>query len=408
MPTAIDFGTTNSSLVVKREGKTSLATYSLFQKPVSTFRSALFIFQDEYGERRIEAGTKALEAFSEQRGEGRLIKSLKNFLTDGSFTSTMIHGRSYRLAELIAFLLRPLVEGARSQFGDLPEPFIVGRPVRFVGQRTSEDEEMALSRLQDAYSLVGIKNVTFEMEPVAAAATYSHRINKEEVVLVVDGGGGTTDFCITKLNPSCRGECAEVLSTTGIGLAGDAFDGCLVDQLISPYLGLYDEIVPRWVPLRFKQLSLYPSLRMPENLKIIRDVAFTPNAPPPLKSFVTLLKENLGYEVFHEVSEAKARLSSNETTSIDYEEFDLSLHLTARRDEFEEGLRDTLDRIEGVLSEGLKLASLKEARIQRVFLTGGTSLVPAFRRCFEQRFGAEKIATGEEFTSVATGLAQLM
>jgi hypothetical chaperone protein len=94
-------------------------------------------------------------------------------------------------------------------------------------------------------------------------------------------------------------------------------------------------------------------------------------------------------------------LSSREIAKFNF----MQLESVVRRDDFERWISEELAQIENCVDSLLKSSGVDARDVDRVFLTGGSSLVPAVRRIFDLRFGAERIRTGNEFTSVAMGLA---
>jgi hypothetical chaperone protein len=418
MPTGIDWGTTNSSLAVYAKGEAKLAEFTLHEKKTSSFRSALYFPTEATRGISLLAGPEALERYIEEQGSGRFIKSIKNFLTSRLFTSTQIAGSHFEVEDLIAVIIKRLAEGARKQFGTITEPIVVGRPVRFVNQETAEDEIFALARIREGFKRAGFPHITFEYEPVAAASTYEQRLSKDETILVADFGGGTSDFCIIKVGPSYRGNSNQerVLATGGIGLAGDVFDGRIVQSGLCPSLGLnesYQEYmgsmlpVPHWIFSRFSNLSQFPSLRSVANLRLIASICKAPLHPNGLDTLFEIVEQNRGYELFERVSELKTKLS-NEEKSVFYAQYDsATLNVPISKDDFEGWIAEPLGEIQSEIKHILNISKLIPADIDRVFMTGGSALVPAVRAVLSDIFGSEKLAGGEEFTSIASGLAHL-
>ncbi len=137
-------------------------------------------------------------------------------------------------------MLGDLRSHAERQFEKPIRSAMVGRPVRFAGADTQEDEEFALSRLRQAFAMAGFERVDFEMEPVAAAYAYESTLDHDELILIGDFGGGTSDFSLLRVGPGIRRRGRtpqDLLGNSGVGLAGDAFDARLVRKLVSPALG---------------------------------------------------------------------------------------------------------------------------------------------------------------------------
>ena len=198
-----------------------------------------------------------------------------------------------------------------------------------------------------------------------------------------------------------------------MGIAGDAFDYRIIDHVVSPLLGkgtTYSvmgkplPVPPGWFTTfaRWNQLSM---MRAPRTLRDIAEVARTAEHPDRLRHLIRLIEEDAGYALYRAVSAAKAALSRAEVATLSFTHGDFSLEAEIPRAEFEGWIAPELARIAAAVDAALADAGTVPAAVDRVFLTGGTSLVPAVRRLFEDRFGAERVVAGGEFVSVAEGLA---
>ncbi len=232
----IDFGTTNSSVAWRQpDGVVRLVEFATATGTTRSSRSVLYL-RKRVGVNRpaqVWSGPSAIEEYLqtdalEDEVQQRLIQSLKSYLAARSFTGTEIFGRRYHVEDLLAKLLGDLRQRASAALGFEVMRAVSGRPVAFVGAETDADNEFAEERLRAAYLQAGFIDVRFAMEPVAAAYAYAADVDREERVLIGDFGGGTTDFSLLKIAPGER----TVLGTTGVGLAGDAFDAKIVRYLI--------------------------------------------------------------------------------------------------------------------------------------------------------------------------------
>ena len=234
----LDFGTTNSAIGVASKEGVRLAKYSYSAGLTETFRSVLYFSQDardNVGRYIPVCGPRAIDRYLEAEPKGRLIQSLKSYVADRSFQATSIYGRTHSLVDLLVLLLADLRARAEEDLGNLGSRIVVGRPVHFA---YADDEALAIERMKEALGKVGFTDVAFELEPVAAANFYEERLEKDERVLVADFGGGTSDFSILDVGPSFRGKPRTVIGNDGVGLAGDALDAKVVQNLVAPRLGM--------------------------------------------------------------------------------------------------------------------------------------------------------------------------
>ncbi len=239
----LDFGTTNSAIAsISQDGSVALAKFPAgHERAVSeTMRSILFFAADPHGdEPRRSVGDEAIEHYIASGANGRLIQSLKSFLADRLFDETNIMGDYYSLEDLIAPILQRLRKVAEEQFGELPPHVVVGRPVHFSSAQNDADDERATRRLGAALRRAGWKEITFEFEPVAAAYHYASTIAREELILVADFGGGTSDFSIVRLRPPSAApshDRYEILANDGVAVAGDR-DSVVGEDLIASVRG---------------------------------------------------------------------------------------------------------------------------------------------------------------------------
>lgn len=415
----LDFGTTNSAIAVARGGGIELAKHRLFGKETTSFRSLLYLSIDERESMRVPgvfAGPAAIEQYLEEGATGRFIQSLKSLLPSTTFESTQVLGTSYTLEELIALIVSRLRERAHAQFGSLDGVVVAGRPVEFVGADTPEADARAEARLRAALARAGFPEVVFEFEPIAAAYSYARHLEHDETLLVADFGGGTSDFCVQRVGPGAAAldPRDRILATDGVGLAGDRFDACIVEERIAPslgrggqYRGMTGEAfdIPDWLYRKLASWHDLSFLRAGKPLETLRDMSRHAHEPEKLASFLTLVEENLGYYLYDAVEKTKRALSAAPDARLHFDDADLDIDQDIERADFEGWIQDELDQICLALDRCLGSAGVAPNEIDRVFMTGGTSFVPAVREIFADTFGAEKLADGEELTSVATGLA---
>ena len=347
--------------------------------------------------------------------QGRLVQSLKSYLSSRSLTSTEIFARSYRLEELVARILGDLRRRASDFLGFEVTRALVGRPVMFVGAESEADNDFAVERLRQSFQQAGFTEVAFAPEPVAAAYAYESSSKRKELLLIGDFGGGTTDFSLLRVDPSAQGsERLKVLGNTGVGLAGDAFDARIVRRLILPALGSESmarslgkvlPALPAWVYANLERWHTLSFLRTRAVLQMLHTTQKHALEPEKIAALSAVVEHDLGYRLHQSVQRVKMDLSAHEHAEFVLDTDALHLRAAVSRSDFEQWIAPELSRMEKSLDELLQQAGVTSAEVDRVFLTGGTSLVPAVQRVFTQRFGSERVQSGEAFTSVAYGLA---
>jgi hypothetical chaperone protein len=417
----IDFGTTNSSIArAGGSGEIELARFSLAGSFTDAYRSLLYLEQvKDRGVSRIKSwsGPTAVEEYLAAESKGRLIQSLKSFLTSRSLKSTDVFGRRLTIEDLIARILRDLREEAETQFGMKIQSAVAGRPVRFVGADKEQDSSFAEERLMAAFHLAGYERVTFELEPVAAAHYYESTLDHDELILIGDFGGGTSDFSLLHVGPNIRKRGrtpADLLGNSGVGLAGDAFDAKIVRNLVSPALGRGSSArsmkkvlpaVPNWVYAKLEHWHHLSFLRTSSVMNMLNGSRAAAFEPEKIDALVHLIKEDLGYDLHRAVQKVKCDLSENAVAQFRFSDGVIEIESTVGRMDFEDWIAEELGQIEACVDSLIAASGAGAEDVDMVFLTGGSSFVPAVRRIFETRFGAARIRAGNEFTSVARGLA---
>ena len=424
----IDFGTTNSSIAcVRPGGAVELVSFPMAGGLTESFRSVLYLEQQRHAGRvqiKTFTGPAAIENYLQAEHKGRLIQSLKSYLTSRTLTGTEVFGRRYGIEDLISRILRDLRHAAERQFGEPVLRATVGRPVRFVGAEDDEDDAFAVERLRRAFMQVGFEDVRLELEPIAAAYAYEATLDRDELILIGDFGGGTSDFSLLRVGPAARGrgrEAKDLLGSSGLGLAGDSFDARIVRKLVSPALGSdsfersYAQAadrpaaiipaVPAWIYRNLERWHYLSFLKTRNVAEILRSARARAQEPEKIEALIYLVEEDLGYQLHQAVQRVKVDLSREDSAEFRFRDGGMNIAAAVSRAELEGWNADDLRAIERCVEELLERSGVAAAQVDRVFLTGGTSFVPAVRRIFEERFGAGRVRTGDEFTSVAKGLA---
>lgn len=416
----IDFGTTNSSVALATGAGVQLVPFAYGGGVTEAFRSLLYLEHvKERGRAAIKSwtGPTAIEQYLAAETKGRLIQSLKSHLSSRSLTSTDVFGQRHTIEALIARILADLRVQAERHYGLPIRHAMVGRPVRFVGAETDDDNQYALSRLRKAFQIAGYESVDFEMEPVAAAYHYESTLDHDELILIGDFGGGTSDFSLLEVGPGVRHRGRtpqDFLGNSGVGLAGDAFDAKIVRNLVSPRLGAGSSArslnkvlpaVPNWVYFkleRWHHLSFLRTMPVLNMLNSTRAVAFEPEK---IEALIHLIEDDLGYHLHAAVQRVKCALSEASEAEFCFVDGRMEIRASVTRRDFETWVSEEVSTIERCVDSLFTTSGVRPRDVDAVFLTGGSSFVPAVRRIFDTRFGAGLVRSGNEFTSVARGLA---
>jgi hypothetical chaperone protein len=421
----IDFGTTNSSIAcADRSGEVRLAQFPYLGSLTDSYRSLLYLQQTKVGDAnslksntlKSWTGPEGIEQYLLAEVKGRLIQSLKSFLSSRNLHSTEVFGRRYTIEELIAKILRDLREKAEHQFGVRIKAAVVGRPVHFVGAESQEDDAYAEGRLRSTFESAGFEFVEFEMEPVAAAHYYESALDHDELILIGDFGGGTSDFSLVHVGPTaCRRESisGSIVGNAGVGIAGDAFDAKIIRHLVSPALGAGSQLrslgkiltVPNWVYIRLERWHHLSMLRGRDVLAMLRGVHAQSLEPEKIGALIHFIREDLGFHLHRAVQKVKNDLSNASLATFQFSDGFVDLVAAVNRATFEEWIYEELEKIATCVDSLLASSGVLPKDVDMVFLTGGSSFVPAVRKIFETRFGEQRIRGGNEFTSVARGLA---
>jgi hypothetical chaperone protein len=413
----LDFGTTNSALALARaDSAVELARFGAG----STFRSILYFEKDETsksGNLRVVAGPDAIQNYLNARMPGRLIQSTKSYLASRLFSQTQIFNQTFSLEELIGTLLRYLRKSVESQFGDLGTKLVVGRPVHFSGTRNPADDDFAIARLRKAFANAGFDEVHFLPEPVAAAYKYQQRLDHGELVLIADFGGGTSDFSLVQLKPkqpSTNDVSDQVIGNDGVGIAGDTFDSKLVRHLVAPLLGLgsmyksqFGKLlpVPNWLYEHLERWHYLSFLKTRKNIELLQKIRFQAQAPEKIDALIELVDHDLGYRLYQAIEAVKCCLSERAQSEFYFHEAAVAIDQYLARSDFEQWIAAEIGAIAACVENLLNNCNITTRDVNAIFMTGGSSFVPAIRAIFEKSFPHAPIRAGQEFTSVAEGLA---
>ncbi|WP_422062060.1 Hsp70 family protein [Sphingopyxis sp.] len=409
----LDFGTTNTVVALADgAGGTELVEFAGDKATGAVFRSALCFWEEERAWQGVahEAGPWAIAEYLQSPLDSRFVQSFKSVAASPSFERALVFNRPYRFEDMGRLFLQRLVAHAGGRLDTLPQRVIVGRPVEYAGARP--DPALARQRYDLMLAAFGTE-IHYVHEPLGAAHSYAARLTEPATILVADFGGGTTDFSIVRVaEPGAPRRCIP-LASSGIGIAGDRFDYRIVDKLVLPLLGKggtyrsFDKLleIPGGYFSDFADWSRLALMRNRRTLDELRRLQRDAVDPEPIGRMIALIEHEQGFPLYDAVGRLKRALSGSEQAEFRFTGDGVDISATVRRADFEGWIADDLRRIEAAMDAALAKAGLAPQAIDRIFLTGGSSLIPAIRALFDRRFGAERIATGNELTSIAHGLA---
>ena len=400
----IDFGTSNTVVALATPEGVETLRFSHGEERVGVYASALCFWQERRGlPPQAEGGPWAFDRLIDPTGPLRFLQSFKTLAASRNFQSTTIFGQRHGFEDLLAAFLRTLMRHSGLDFSGAR--VTIGRPVRFAG--AAPDETLAMQRYRDGFARLGIEGATYVYEPVGAAFSFARSLEGEATVLVADFGGGTSDFSVMRFARMGGVLKAEPLGQSGVGVAGDTFDGRIVDKVVAPHFGKggsyrsFGKVLPMPAHL-FGKLSRWHELAlMKGDMRELRELARDAVDPAPLEAFIDLVERDLGFALYRAVSALKVALSGAERAEFVFED----VRAWVTRAEFEGWIAGDLAKIAAAVDAALTAAGLGAQDVDKVFLTGGTSFVPAVQRLFVERFGAGKLTSADQFESIALGLA---
>jgi hypothetical chaperone protein len=409
----IDFGTTNT-VVAKATGSES-AELVRFKAPdgdTSVFRSAL-CFWEEPGTRKgmdYDAGPWAISEYLEAPMDSRFVQSFKSVAASPVFERASIFNNPLRFEDMGKFFLDKVIKHSGGALDNRPPRVIVGRPVEYAGARA--DEALARERYNRMFDEFGVE-IHYVYEPLGAALSYARQLDHEATVLVADFGGGTTDFSVVKIAERGAEKRCKPLASAGIGIAGDQFDYRLLDKLVLPMLGkgsLYRSFekkleIPGGYFADFGNWSKLAMMRNRKTLEALRRLTRDAVEPEKIETMIALIEHEQGFPLYDAIGAVKRDLSGSEEATFAFSGGGVEIEAKVARADFETWIGEDLTRIEAAMDHALAKAGVTTGDIDRVFLTGGSSLIPAIRALFARRFDEERLAAGDELTSIAYGLA---
>ena len=400
----IDFGTSNS-LIAIANSKKEIKPVQLY-KEKAVIPTTLF-----FGENESFYGEPAINLYLS--GEtGRFMRGIKSLL--GSETEregTRVFNRFYSFSKIIKEFLFHLKTDSEKQIGAEIENVVLGRPVHF---HDNKKEDIAAEKcLEKMAKEIGFKNISFQYEPLAAALHYEQTIEKEELTLVADLGGGTSDFSVIKLEPNGikkEDRSQDILANDSVHLAGTDLDHDIAYQLAMPYFGknsdrknglpipyAYFNDVCQWHQIQ----KLYTPTHELNSERMLAEV----KNPTLFNRYVLMIQKQLGHYMLFEAEHAKIDLSGSENTKMDLKEIEKDFLIPISKKEFLEATQKSQNQIIEKAKETIQQAGIKGSQIQNIIFTGGTSLVPSISEGIKELCPNAEVKKISTYASVGSGLA---
>jgi hypothetical chaperone protein len=403
----LDFGTSNSALGVVRDGVSVLAPV---EGDETLIPSAIFFDLEHPGQ--VLFGAAAIDAYIGQQ-DGRLMRALKTILGSSLMDEkTAVGHRRIALTEVVELFIRHLKSKAETFAGHEIDQVVHGRPVRFT-DIDDEAERRAQSVLEAIAHKAGFREVSFVYEPIAAAFHYEETVAREELVLVADIGGGTSDFTVIRIGPDRRARRDrrdDILANAGIRIGGTDFDRLLNLDAVMPLLGLGTQLIAKDLPMpraTYFDLATWATINFVYTRKVEREVAELVEdscEPEKTRRLLQTIRKRLGHRIAFAVEDAKIALSERHQVEIGLSFLEHGLAAETAQGAFDRAIDDKMRKLTEIAATCVADAGVRADQIHTVFLTGGSSRVPAVRRALSIAAPAARQTSGSDLLSVVYGL----
>jgi len=407
----VDFGTSNSTVGWYQPGTTYSAPTALLTledgKP--TLPSVVFFNADD---ERVSYGRAALADYLEGY-EGRLMRSLKSLLgtslIDGQ---TEVAGRALPFRALLAQFIGEIKRRAEAQSGVQFQHAVFGRPVFFIDDDPAADK-LAEDTLHEVARSVGFGEIGFQYEPIAAAFDYEARIDREELVLIADIGGGTSDFSLVRLGPQRAARLDrrdDILANGGVHIGGTDFDKYLSLASVMPLLGYGSNLrsgaaIPSSYYFNLATWHTINQAYTRKSVTQLADLARDAAEPAKIARLQNLIDERAGHWLAIQVEGAKIGLSDADMVRLQLDRLAPPETLDIARAQFEAAIGGLVDQVAATVGKLFADAGVSPERVDTVFFTGGSSGVGLLRQRIGAMVPGARQVEGDLFGSIGTGLA---
>ncbi|WP_426172220.1 Hsp70 family protein [Pseudoduganella sp. R-34] len=403
----IDFGTSNSTAGWVRPGQPIMLE---LEDGKMTLPSVVFFNAED---EETSYGRAALAEYL-AGCEGRLMRSLKSLLgtslIDGQ---TEVGGRALPFRLLLSQFIGEVKRRAESAAGRHFDHVVMGRPVHFIDDDKVADQ-LAQDTLADIARSVGFREVAFQYEPIAAAFEYEAQVDREELVLIADIGGGTSDFTLVRLGPDrvARAERVDdILATGGVHIGGTDFDKYLSLSSVMPLLGYGSQFLSgAEVPSSYYfNLATWHTINQAYTRKMqaqLTEMIRDAREPAKLERLQHLIVERAGHWLALKVEEAKIGLSTEDQVQLGLERFAPPVLLEVTRSGFDSAVEHLVSSVGATVTRLLADAGVQPGQVDTIFFTGGSSGVRLLRERIAALVPGARRVEGDLFGSIGAGLAR--
>jgi hypothetical chaperone protein len=403
----LDFGTSNSTVGIWKNDTCQLVS---LEKDKPAIRSAIFcdaeIKQCVFGQEGINSYLDGIP--------GRLMMALKTVLGSSLMDEkTVIFNEYVPYTQVLSHFVQFIKTKAEALNGSELTHVVLGRPVHF-HDHDIEKDKLAQDTLEMIARGLGFKEVEFQFEPIAAAMTYEMSIHEEKLALIVDMGGGTSDFTIIRLYPGEKSayRSQDVLANCGIHIAGTDFDQRLSLHSVMPLLGMGSQMrgsssdieIPSMFYHDLTTWHTLSNLYSANNVAHVKSIQSMAYEKELLSRLIQVLKMRAGHYILDAVELSKQNLSDESMTMLDLSFVESELSVPILQSEFNETIRDQVGKIVHTVEQTVKSAGVKFSDINAIFYTGGSTKIPGIRQKINALFPQAEVIQGDAFGSVGMGL----
>jgi hypothetical chaperone protein len=403
----IDFGTSNTTVGISDHAKAQLLP---LEQEHLTLPSAMFFDFEDHG---VHYGRSAIDLYLKGHN-GRFMRALKSILgTALIHEKTYIRQKAVPFSTILGFYFANLKRRIETHLGRDVSEVVLGRPVRFVDKDDAADAE-AQRTLGDIAREQGFAHIAFQYEPIAAALDYEQQVAREELVLIVDIGGGTSDFSIVRVSPERRAKAErgdDILANGGIHIGGTDFDRLLSLKCVMPHLGFgsYTADRKRHLPtLYYHELATWHRINQLYKKNVLgelRQIRYEAEQRDLVDRFIRIVEDRQGHTIAIGVEQAKIALTAASKATAELANHGDWAKFRFTRKQLDAAIADSVDRVVATVRRLLDDARIKAGDINTIFLTGGSSMVPALRSGILSLFPEARTAESDLLGSVGIGLA---